>query len=150
TRLYRLGPTTALAARPPIARAAATAAMTRIGTKGFIVPPMMLGVPSAPIRSGRCDVCVSRGRYRLAQCRNEPIHPVTVAAIEPVGQELHDEAHEHRPGETVLHACPHDLRALDEPGESLAEGEVPAELVGEDLGVGPQRLLHGVGGVDRK
>ena len=38
---------TALAEMPPIARAAATAAMMRIGTKGFIVPPLLLGAPWA-------------------------------------------------------------------------------------------------------
>src|SRR5690625_7423845 len=80
---------TALAARPPIARAAATAAMMRIGTNGFIVPPGLLGAPATPCRVGGCGVRVesSRCRYRLAQCRDEPIHPVSVTAVEPVGQQ---------------------------------------------------------------
>src|SRR5699024_375952 len=112
---------TALAARPPIASAAAAAAMTRMGTKGFIVPPWLLGARWAwPSGCSGVRLAASRCGHRPAQCRDEPIHPVPVAAVEAVGQELHDEAHEDGPWETVLHAGAHDLRPLDEAGEDLA------------------------------
>src|SRR5690606_15343466 len=114
-------------------------------TKGFIVPPWFLGTRWAwPSGCSGVRLAASRCGHRPAQCRDEPIHPVPVAAVEAVRQELHDETHEDGPWETVLHAGTHDLRPLDEAGEDLAHREVAAQLVGEDRRVGPQRLLHRV------
>ena len=56
------------------------------------------------------------------------VHPITIAGVVQVSQQLHREPHQRRPGQTVPGTQVHHLRVFDQRDEDLPEPEVAAPL----------------------